>query len=133
MAFSSFYHGYYGIRGAFLRLDSALKKRRPRTKPEDRMVARISKQTYPFIRAYAMKHELNIEEAVDELVRISLQNIYFLDGVTRRENILSRGLNILRGQFRSKVTELPISKQKIKIGDARNRVLNKKPKFKNPT
>ncbi len=60
----------------FRRLDPALKKRKFWTKPKDRIVARISKQTYPFIYAYAMKHEPNIEEAVDELFRISLQNIY---------------------------------------------------------
>ncbi len=71
----------------FRRLDSALKKRKFRIKPKDRIVARISKQTYRFICAYSMKHEIYIEVYADEILRIGIQKVHFPKDIPKRTSI----------------------------------------------
>ncbi len=107
--------------------DRAFKKRKSRIKAKSRIGVRISHQTYSFVFDYAIKNRLYIEEAADEIMRLGLQKVHFPDGVPRREGLLSRGLQLLRGQFRPKFTALPLSRPKLKIRDARNRVLTEKP------
>ncbi len=115
------------------RLDPAQKKRKSRIKAKDRIGVRISKQTYPFVYAYAMKNELYIEESTDELLRIAIQKVYLPDDIPKRQSMFPRLYRILKGQSKSGVTELPREKPKLEISDARNRVLSKKPDFKIPT
>ncbi len=110
-----------------IRFDSRFKRRKSRLKGKDRVNIRCSKQVYPFIYAYAEKHDLYIEEATNEILRTGIQELYFPDGVPRKERLLTRAWQMLRGQFRSTVTPLPLSKPKLKMGYMRNRVLKVKP------
>ncbi|MCP4728132.1 MAG: hypothetical protein GY863_24040 [bacterium] len=68
-------------------IDPSFKKRKSRIKSKGRIQVRRSNQTYLFIYTYAMKHELYIEEAADDILRIGIQKLHFQKGIPLRTSI----------------------------------------------
>ncbi len=72
-------------------------------KVKDRVGARISKETYPFVYAYAIKNELYIEEAVDEIMRIDIRNFDNPKHLLHNKSMETQVLDILERRNRSSI------------------------------
>ncbi len=68
-------------------LDPVMKRRKSHIKSKDRIVVRISQWTYPSVFDYAVRHELYMEEAADEIMRKGIQYIRMTERLIDKRSI----------------------------------------------